>query len=107
NDHAIGAVQNLLHFRDYVPNALLAVMTQNKVVNHASIDWPRPVKCVKRRKILDATRLQLSANLLHPRRLKLKNRICSPFAKQLHSPFVIKQYLRPVDVYAKRVLYAL
>ena len=98
DNDAVGVVENLLHLRDEVADALLAVMPLNELVDHAAVDWARPVKRVKRRQVLDALRLKLAADLLHPDGFKLKNRIRPPLAKQLHSLRIVKRNLCPVDL---------
>src|SRR5262249_34673462 len=93
DDHPVSAVQNLFHLGNDVANALLPVMAQDEVINHASINWPRPVQGVKRGEIFNGLGSKLSTDLLHARRFKLENSIGAPFAKQLHSALVIKQNL--------------
>ena len=42
-DDAVCAIEDLLHLGNNVTRRFLAVMTLNKVVNHAAVDWPRTV----------------------------------------------------------------
>ncbi len=99
--------ENLLHLRHDVADALLAVMPLNEVVDHAAVDWPRPIERVKGGKVLDVLGLKLPAKLRHSAGFKLKNRIRAAFAKQLHSLRVVKRNLFPKDLLCKRLLYAL
>src|SRR6266851_5272768 len=61
NDNALGGIENLLHLRHDVPNALLAVMTLDKVINHSPVYGSWSIERVKRRKVLNARRLEFAA----------------------------------------------
>ena len=65
DDDTLRAVENLLHLRHDVPDAFLSVVSQDKVVNHSTIDGAGAVKRVQGRKILNASGLKLPADLLH------------------------------------------
>ena len=106
HNDALSGVENLLHLGHDVPDAFLSVMSEDKVVNHSAIDWARPVKRVQRRKIFNTSGLKLSTDFLHSGRFKLKNRVCTPLGKQLHSLRIVKRYLFPGHLVAMRPLYA-
>src|SRR5688572_12366698 len=65
DDDAVGIVENLLHLRRDIADALLSVVTKNKLVDHAAIERTRPVECVESGEIFETFGLQLSADLLH------------------------------------------
>ena len=79
-------------------------MPLDELLDHAAIERPGPVKRVQGRKVLNILRLKLPTDLLHPGRLKLKHRIGAPFPENSHRFFVVKRYIRPVNLYAKQLL---
>ncbi len=93
DDDALRTIQNIFHLRDDVSDALLAVVPQNEVVDHASIYWPGPIERVKRREILDTLGLELATDVLHSGRFELEYGISTTFGKQLHSHLIVKQNL--------------
>src|ERR1043165_6737856 len=106
DDDAVGVAENVLHLGHEIPHSLLAVMPQNKLVDHAAVEWSRPVERIQRREVCKPFRLQLPADLLHARRLKLKDCFRPPVSEYCKRFIVVKRYIRPLNLRSKRLFNA-
>src|SRR5215510_4410619 len=103
DDDPVGVVQNLLHLRHEVTHGFLAVVALDELIDHATIEWSRTVECVERGEVFKALRLQLPADLLHARRLKLEDRLSPSLSEYCKRFSVVKRYIRPLNLFTKQL----
>src|SRR6185295_13908665 len=106
DDDAVRVVEDLLHLRHEVAHCFLAVMTLDEFIHHTAIKWSGPVERVERRQIFKPLRLQLPADLLHARRLKLEDRFSPSFSEYRKRFSVVKRYIRPLNLLIKQLFNA-
>ncbi len=66
DNNAVRVAENLLHLRHEIAHRFFAVVTLNKLIDHAAIERSRPVERVECGEIFETFRLQLATDLLHP-----------------------------------------
>src|ERR1044072_2729471 len=103
DDDAVSVVQDLLPLRHEISHRFLPMVALDEFIDHAAVEWSGTIKSIKRREIFKTLRLQLPADLLHARRLKLEDRFSPSFSEYSKRFSVVKRYIPPLNLFTRQL----